>query len=52
MTGRKREKRDSRPRVVPTGQMVLHQVRPPRQARMTIIIKVTAATIRTGRLFM
>ena len=50
MTGRKSEKRESRPSVVPTGQTVLHQVRPPRQAITTTTMNVTTATMNTGRL--
>ena len=36
MRMRKREKRLKRPKIVPTGQIVLHHVRPERHARIPI----------------
>ena len=37
------------PKIVPTGQTVLHQVRPPRHAKTAISTKVTAATTKVVR---
>ncbi len=37
--------------MVPTGQIVLQYVRPLRQANIPIIIKVRAAMMNVGRLF-
>ena len=43
MVGFSSEKRDSMPRIVPTGQMVLQYVLPPRHANIPITNNVTAA---------
>ena len=43
MTGFSHENRDTNPKMVPTGQMVLHQVRPLRHANILIINKVEIA---------
>ena len=51
MTGLSHEKRERNPSTVPTGQMVLHQVRPPRQASTATTMKVAIATMSTGKLF-
>ena len=48
--GRNIAKREKKLSVVPTGQMVLQYVRPFRQARMTTTTRVTAATMKVGRL--
>ena len=42
------EKRAKKLSMVPTGQMVLQYVLPPRQANITRITKVTAAMMNTG----
>ena len=46
MVGFSSEKRDRKPRTVPTGQTVLQYVRPLRHARMPRIISVADATPR------
>ena len=50
ITGRNIANREKKLRVVPTGQIVLHQVLPFFHARTTTATNVTAATIRVGRL--
>ena len=50
ITGRKSEKREKNPSTVPTGQTVLHQVRPLRQARTTSRMSVAAAISSVVRL--
>ena len=42
------ENRAKKLKMVPTGQMVLQYVLPPRQANTTRITKVTAAIMNTG----
>jgi hypothetical protein len=44
IVGRSRENRDNIPRNVPTGQMVLQYVLPPRHESIAIITNVAAAT--------
>ena len=48
--GRNIAKREKKLSVVPTGQTVLHQVRPFLQARKATTTKVIAATMKVGRL--
>ncbi len=50
ITGRKSEWRESSPRSVPTGQTVLHHVRPLRQASHPTPAKVAAATAKVAAL--
>ena len=50
MLMRSSEKRERKPRTVPTGHTVLHQVLPPRHASMKMSTKVSAATMNVGRL--
>jgi hypothetical protein len=50
ITGFKSEKRDNKPRTVPTGHIVLQYVRPLRQAKMAMMIKVTTATAKVDML--
>ena len=49
MVGRKRAKRLTRPRVVPTGQMVLQYSRPQSQAQQPMTTSVTRPVISSGR---
>ena len=51
ISGRKSEKRDRKPSPVPTGQTVLHHVRPLRHASHATTTNVTTATASVERLF-
>ena len=48
MTGLKMLLLENRPRMVPTGQMLLHHVRPPVHASSVIVMSVRTAAMSTG----
>ena len=50
IAGRSSEKRARKPSTVPTGQTVLHHVRPLRQASTAMRAKVAAATAKVAAL--
>ena len=51
IVGLNQAKRERKPKIVPTGQTVLHHVRPPRQAKKPTRPKVSRAMMKEDTLF-